>query len=126
MVYKFISLIGVLIMGTLIMFQTSCATVSLEWSDNNLRINRLLVDNQCDYPIAVRARDANNVVLASAVFEPGQHSRNIPGAASRYVDVVEVAPGDYEVTINGINLDLLAPAPAEAINNPSNAFTVQR
>ena len=123
---KFIGLIGALVLGMLVMFQTDCATVSLEWTDNNLRINRLIVDNQCAYPIAVRARDANNVVLASVVFEPGQHTRNIPGAASRYVDVVEVAPNDFEITINGTNLDLLAPAPPEAINNPSNAFTVQR
>ena len=123
---KLVSLIGALVLGMLVMFQTDCATVSLEWADNNLRINRLIVDNQCAYPIAVRARDANNAVLASVVFEPGQHTRNIPGAASRYVDVVEVAPNDFEITINGINLDLLAPAPPEAINNPSNAFTVQR
>lgn len=126
MLHKIVSLIGVMVMGVLVMFQTGCASVSLEWNDNNLRIQRLLVNNQCAYPIAVRARDANNAVLASQVFQTGQHTQVIAGAASRFASVVEVAPDDFEVTIHGINLDFLAPAPDEAVDDPGNAFTVNR
>lgn len=103
-----------------------CVQVFVEWNDNNLRLTRLIVENGTSHNVAIQARDENNVVLLTNVYAPGTTMQNIPGSASRRVVITEVAPGDYEIELIGVNLDMLDPAPDGLPPGSQGAFLINK
>lgn len=81
-----------------------CLSISIEWNDNNSRINGAIIDNQCNRDVLVEVYDVNDVAIFSKTYAHGLYNENIQGNASRYVDVIEVAPGDFEIEVYGFAL----------------------
>jgi len=112
-------LLGALVMGTVLLIEsgdcntpTGCAQLWIDWNDANLRINRARIINnkQFDVRITVSDVDENGVrtLIVTKDYPPGPEDiDNIPGAANRRVTITEIAPGDFELDLEGISVNMV-------------------
>lgn len=93
-------------------YNGATSTATIVWSDVNLRITDIIVNNNNESRnVMGRVYDETLTPMVEYVFAPGETTLNLPGSANRYVDIVEVAPGDYEFNLKGIGFAMLNPAP---------------
>ena len=86
------------------------AAISIEWNDNNLRVNRAYIINNEPHDIAVSLTDDEGQVLYRQTYAPGIHQQNLPGSARRFVDILQIVTGDIDISLNGISIGLRNPA----------------
>lgn len=103
----------------------ACSSVALEWRPQNLRLRTIIVDNRyltLDLAIRVVFTGGEELIVT---YPPNSYTeQTLTGNVNRFVELIEIAPNDFEVELSGV--DSLSFFTCECGGaNPSNVFNLR-